>query len=295
MTIAKRVFLFLIVNILIVTTLSILMSVLGVQPYLTGQGLDIASLTVFCLVWGFGGAFISLALSRVMAKWIMGVRLIKQDSGSSEQWIVDMVRRISTEANLPKVPEVGIFESDSPNAFATGPTKSRALVAVSTGLLRQMNRNEVEGVLAHEIAHIANGDMVTLTLIQGVVNAFVMFFARIIAWSLAQMVEGEKRGMIQFATTMVLEIAFSLLGMIVVAAFSRHREFRADRGGAQLVGSSKMVSALVSLRNSVEGAEKTPSSLAAFQISSGKGRGLLALISTHPPLDERIRRLQSGQ
>ncbi len=295
MAIGKRILLFILTNALIVISISVVLNLLGVQPYLTAKGIDYQSLAAFCLVWGFAGAFISLALSRVMAKWMMKVRVIDPASMvSEERWLLDAVSRFSNHVGLPKVPEVGVYESGDPNAFATGPTKARALVAVSTGLLRRLNRSEVEGVLAHEVAHIANGDMVTMTLVQGVVNAFVMFFARIVAWSLSQFVGEEKRGIVNFAAVLVFDIAFGLLGMMVVAAFSRHREFRADGGGASLVGKQKMVAALKSLQNVVQVEGHAPQSMAAFKISATRKRGLLALISTHPPLEVRIRRLQAG-
>lgn len=292
---AKRIVLFVLTNILILVSISIVLKVLGVEPYLTAKGIDYQSLAVFCLVWGFGGAFISLGLSRLMAKWMMRVRTIASDSTSQEdRWLLDTVSHLSNQAGLPKVPEVGIYESDDANAFATGPTKSRALIAVSTGLLRRMSRSEVEGVLAHEVAHIANGDMVTMTLIQGVVNAFVMFFARIVAWTVSQFLDEEKRGIANFVAVIIFEIAFSLLGMLVVSAFSRYREFRADNGGANLVGKGKMVAALQSLRRSVEPSTVSPQAVAMLQISGARKGGLLALLSTHPPLEERIERLKAS-
>ena len=295
MAIGKRIILFILTNALIVVSISLVLNLLGVQPYLTAKGVDYKSLAAFCLVWGFGGAFMSLALSRVMAKWLMKVKVINPASTASEErWLLDAVSSFSNHAGLPKVPEVGIYESDDPNAFATGPTKSRALVAVSTGLLRRMNRAEVEGVLAHEIAHVANGDMVTMTLVQGVVNALVMFFARIVAWSFSQFVDEEKRGIVNFVAVLVFDIAFGLLGMVVVAAFSRHREFRADGGGANLVGKPKMIAALKSLQQAVHFEAEAPQSIAALKISSTRKGGLMALISTHPPLEERINRLQSA-
>lgn len=193
MRIAKRVFLFLTVNVLIMVTISLVLNLLGVQPYLTAKGIDYSSLAIFCLLWGFGGAFISLALSKVMAKWMMGVKILdpKTVSGANDRWLIQTVHQLAAKAGLQKMPEVGIYESEELNAFATGPTKNRSLVAVSTGLLDRMDRGEVEGVLGHEIAHIANGDMVTMTLVQGVVNAFVMFFARILAFAVSQLVDEE--------------------------------------------------------------------------------------------------------
>lgn len=294
MAIGKRIFLFLIVNVLIITSISIVLSVLGVQPYLTAKGIDYQSLMIFCLIWGFGGAFISLGLSRIMAKWMMGVKVIDPASNAQdERWLLDTVGRLSHRAGLAKVPEVGIYQSAEVNAFATGPSKSRALVAVSSGLMQRMNRADVEGVLAHEVAHVANGDMVTMTLVQGIVNAFVMFFARTLAWAASQFFDEEKRGIVNFVAVLLFEVAFSLLGMIVVAAFSRHREFRADGGGAELVGKPKMAAALRSLSNLVHIEKEAQPAMAALKISSSNKTGLLALISTHPPLEERIKRLEA--
>lgn len=295
MTMGKRVLLFIMTNALIVLSISLVLNILGVQPYLTAQGIDYKSLAIFCLIWGFGGAFISLALSKTIAKWSMKVKIVPPTATSvQERWLLDTVARLSNQAGLQKVPEVGIYLSHELNAFATGPTKARSLVAVSSGLLQNMSQQEAEGVLAHEVAHVANGDMVTMTLVQGVVNAFVMFFARILAWTVSQFVEEDKRWIVNFAAVLIFDIAFGLLGMIAVAAFSRQREFRADSGGARLAGKHKMVAALKSLQNSIPGANSAPQSIAAFQISGSKRGGLLALISTHPPLEERIKRLQNA-
>lgn len=292
MAMLKRIVLFMLVNALVVVTISIVLNLLGVRPYLTASGIDYNALMAFCLVWGMGGAFISLALSRIMAKWMMGVRVIDpQRATYQEQELVNMVYSLARQANLPKMPEVGIYDSPEVNAFATGPTKSRSLVAVSSGLLGRMDRNQVEGVLAHEVAHVANGDMVTMTLLQGIVNAFVMFFARIIAFALSQNVREENRHMVNMLVTIGLEILFSFLGMIVVAYFSRLREYRADKGGASYAGREKMVSALQGLRRTIELSEPDNSAVATLKIST-KG-GLLALLSTHPPLEDRIARLQS--
>ena len=242
MKIAKRVFLFVAVNVLVVATISVVLSLLGVRPYLTARGLDLTSLAVFCLVWGFGGAFISLGLSRVMAKWGMGVKLIDPARPTPERRSSSQtVHRLAQAAGLRAMPQVGVYDSDEVNAFATGPTKNRALVAVSTGLLRRLRRDEVEGVLGHEIAHVANGDMVTMTLVQGVVNAFTMFLARVLAFFVAQLFrrdddEGGVSHLVYFVATLVFDIAFSILGSVVVAWFSRLREFRADAGGAQARG-----------------------------------------------------------
>ena len=224
---------------------------------------------------------------------MMGVKIIDMNTTvPEERWLLDSVMRLSGQAGLSVPPQVGVYPSDELNAFATGPSKSRSLVAVSTGLIKRMSRSEAEGVLAHEVAHIANGDMVTMTLVQGVVNAFVMFFARIFAWLLSQFVDEEKRGIVNFIAVLVFDIAFSLLGMLVVAAFSRRREYRADSGGARLVGQSKMVAALESLQRNIQPTAEAHQSMAALQISASRKGGLLALISTHPPLEDRIRRLK---
>jgi len=295
---AKRIVLFLLTNILVVVTISVLLQVLGIRPYLTAQGIDYGNLIAFCLVWGMGGAFISLGLSRFMAKRMMGVQVIDPSTRDPEaQTLVQTVHRLAQAAGLP-MPEVGMYESPEPNAFATGPTKSRALVAVSTGLLRRMDRSEVEGVLGHEMTHVANGDMVTMTLLQGVVNAFVMFLSRAIAWAVVQATrrsDDEREagfasyGMV-FAIQMVLEIVFMVLGSLVIAAFSRWREFRADAGGARLAGRQNMIGALQALQRTVEGVEHAPPAIAAFRISNPGGFG--RMFASHPPLEERIARLE---
>ena len=279
----KRISLFLIVNLLVVLTISIVLQMLGVGPYLSARGIDYGSLAAFCLVWGMGGAFVSLSLSRVMAKWSMGVKLL--ESGE----LVETVHALSRRAGLTTMPEVGVYDSPEPNAFATGPTRSRALVAVSTGLLDSMSRDELEGVLAHEVAHIANGDMVTMTLIQGVVNAFVMFLARAIAFALSRNSDRDHRGMDRL-TVFALEIVLGILGMVVVAWFSRQREFRADAGSARLGGREKMIAALRALQRRFEPHDEQEA-YATLKIAGGRG-GLMALISTHPPLAERIEALR---
>lgn len=300
----KRIFLFLLVNILVVVTISIVASLLGVNRYMGPYGLNYGTLAGFCLVWGMGGAFISLALSRVFAKFAMGVSVINPaQCTSEEQALYQLVSQLAYKANLPATPEVGVYESDEFNAFATGPTKRRSLVAVSRGLLEGMNRTEVEGVLAHEIAHIANGDMVTMTLLQGVINAFVMFFARVIAFFVTQAVREETRPLVNMVVVIALEIVFSLFGMLVVAWFSRQREFRADAGGARLAGKTGMISALVALKQYVErmqmaheeqAAPQAPQAVATLQISNPRG-GWFALFATHPPLEDRIAALRSAQ
>jgi heat shock protein HtpX len=298
MKIAKRIFLFALVNILIVVTLLLVLNALGIKPSLGENTLDVASLATFCLIYGFVAAFISLALSRVMAKWMMGVQVIQSDTTNPcERELRERVHALARAAGLKRMPEVGTYESPELNAFATGPTKNRALVAVSTGLLATMDDDAVEGVLAHEVAHIANGDMVTMTLVQGVVNAFVMFLARVLAWFASQFVEENKRGVVQVAIVLALEIGLGFLGMIVVAFFSRQREFRADAGGASLAGPPKMIAALRDLKRAyhqdVEEAvdDGRAPAFASLKIS-GKAGSFLRLLSTHPDLDERIRRLE---
>lgn len=284
----KRIVLFILTNILVVMTISLLLNLLGVRPYMTANGIDMGQLAIFCLVWGMGGSLISLAMSRMSAKWMMSVKVIPRTS-SEYAWVVLMVEHLAQKAGLPKMPEVGIYESPEVNAFATGPSKRRSLVAFSTGLLGSMNKNEIEGVAAHEIAHIANGDMVTMTLLQGVVNAFVMFFARIIGYVVSQNVREENRHTVQMLVTFVLDMALGILGMIVVCAFSRHREFRADRGGAQYAGKQDMIGALQRLASNTRRYDEQPA-LAALKISGGVGK----LFATHPPLEERIAALQNA-
>lgn len=300
MAFMKRLFLFLAVNFAVVITLSVLLNVLGVRPYLTSYGLDYGQLMVFCLVWGMGGAFISLGLSRLMAKWMMGVQVIDPDTRDSKlQELVQTVYGLARGAKLSKMPEVGIYDSPEVNAFATGPTRSRALVAVSTGLLRRMSHDEVHGVLGHEVAHIANGDMVTMTLVQGVVNAFVMFLSRVIAFAISQMGrsrddrEGGFSPMTFYLVQFVLEIVFMILGSIVVATFSRYREFRADKGGAVLAGRDNMIKALQALQRTYELVDSNAQpAVQSLKISSRPG-GIMRLFSTHPPLEERIARLET--
>lgn len=290
----KRFFWFFAVNILIIATISIVTSLLGLDRHMTARGINYETLALYCLVWGMGGAFISLALSKVIAKWTMGVQIIDPDKAvGMERELVQTVFQFAQKAGISKMPDVGIYESYDINAFATGPTKNRSLVAVSTGLLQRMNKNEIEGVLAHEVAHIANGDMVTMTLIQGIVNAFVMFFARIIAFFVSQSVREENRAMVNFFVVIVCQILLGILGSMAVSWFSRFREFRADAGGAHLAGTPKMIAALQSLQRSYGqmDAASAPESIAAFRISN-KGHGLSRFFSTHPTLEDRIQRLQ---
>lgn len=296
MRIGKRVFLFFAVNILIIATITTITSLLGLQPYLSAQGINYEALMAFCIIWGFGGALISLALSRVMAKWMMGVQVIDPKTNNPElRDLVERVHGFAKRAGIEKMPEVGIYEGAELNAFATGPSKNRSLVAVSSGLLRGMNRNEVDGVLAHEVAHIANGDMVTMTLVQGVVNAFVMFFARVIAFFASQFVSEDKRPWVNFGVVILLEIVLGILGMLVVAFVSRMREFRADQGGAKLASRDNMIAALERLKLNYQlPASDEGSAIATLKIS-GKSSSFLHLFSTHPDLDVRIAALKSGR
>jgi len=290
----KRVLLFLVTNLAIMVVLSIVLSLLGFGGYLGTDGqLLIGPLMVFCLVWGMGGALISLMISRMVAKWVMGIKLVNGQTGNEQlDWFHSTVENLARQANLP-MPQVGYYESEDVNAFATGPSKKRSLVAVSTGLLRTMKREEAAAVLGHELGHIANGDMVTMTLIQGVVNAFVMFFARIIAFAVRQVVHEKIAWMVSFAVRIVMEIVLGILGMLVTSWFSRQREFRADAAGAALAGRENMVAALERLRTTVERVDTAHPSLAAMKISGRKG--WLHAFSTHPPLEVRIEALRAGR
>jgi heat shock protein HtpX len=282
----KRIFLFLVTNLLIVLTLTVVVSLLGVAG-----GPDIGSLAVMCLIWGMGGAFISLQLSRWIAKRATGVHLVDGRTGDSQlDWLYQTVERLTRQANLP-MPEVGVYESMEVNAFATGPSKSRSLVAVSAGLMRTMRPEEVEGVLAHEVAHIANGDMVTMTLLQGVMNAFVMFLARVIASVITRSDDGRRGGGSYFLVVIVLQIVLGILGSLVTAWFSRYREFRADAGGAQLAGRQRMLSALQRLASYRDAVDTSHQALATMKINGVPGWA--ALFSTHPPLEDRISALQN--
>ena len=286
----KRIFLFLATNIAIMVTLMTVLSLLGFSGYLTATGIDYAALMVFSLVWGFGGAAISLLMSRWMAKMAMGVQLVDGRTGQAElDWLHQTVASLARKASLP-MPEVGIYDSAEVNAFATGPSKRSSLVAVSSGLMRSMRREEIEGVLAHELSHVQNGDMVTMTLIQGVVNAFSIFFSRVIANIVRQLVDERISGLVFFVTTIVFDIVFSLLGMMVVAWFSRAREFRADAGAAVLSDRNKMIAALQRLQANQALVDTSQPQLATMKINGAKG--FMALMSTHPPLEERIAALQ---
>ncbi len=288
----KRIVLFLATNLAVVLVLTVVLNVLGVGNAVSAQGINVGALAVFSLVVGFTGSIISLLMSKPMAKWSTGARVIDQPANSTELWLVNTVRQLSERAGIG-MPEVAVYDGE-PNAFATGAFKNSALVAVSTGLLQGMNRDEVEAVLGHEVAHIANGDMITLTLIQGVVNTFVVFLARVVGFFVDKVLlrnEGRGPGIGYMATVFVCEILFGLVASIIVAWFSRKREFRADAGSATLLGSAvPMQNALARLGGLAPGA--LPSSMSASGISGG-GSGWGALFSTHPPMEERIAALQA--
>ncbi len=288
----KRILLFLITNFAILFVASITLRLLGIEPWLDAQGINFASLLVFGALIGFGGAFVSLAMSKWMAKKMMGVKVIEQPRGEVETWLVETVRRQAQLANIG-MPEVGYFESPDPNAFATGANRNKALVAVSSGLVNRMSREEVEAVLGHEISHVANGDMVTLTLIQGVVNTFVFVFSRVIGSVVDKVVFGNRDGHGPgfWITTIVAQLVLSFLATMVVMWFSRQREFRADSGGARLAGRNSMIGALEALKRNHPHA--LPDQMAAFGIAGGLGQGLRKLFMSHPPLDERIAALRS--
>ena len=296
---AKRIFLFLVLNFLVIFMITIVLNIFNIRPFLSAHGIDYTSLMIFCLIWGMGGAFISLALSRKMAKWMMGVKTIDPATRDPRlRQLVDTVHRLASRAGLPALPEVGIFNSNEANAFATGPTRARALVAVSTGLLNRMNDKEVEAVLGHEISHVANGDMVTMTLLQGVVNAFVMFLARVLAYVVSGLGKNRENNsggsyMSYILFVYLFEFVFMILGSLVVATYSRHREFRADAGGARLAGKESMIAALKALQNlqEIKDPKENPA-MAAFKISHPSKRGLLRLFATHPPIEERIEKLR---
>lgn len=294
-------------NILVVLTISVILNILGVQPYLSNAGLNIKSLMIFCLVWGMGGAFISLLLSKTMAKWTMGVKIIDPNTmDMNARELVSTVHRYAKAAGLTKMPEVGVYESPEVNAFATGPTRSNSLVAVSRGLINQMDKRSLEGVIGHEVSHIANGDMVTMTLLQGVINAFVMALARVIAFAISNALRSdrnEERGgglgpLAYMATVFVLEMVFMILGSMVLMWFSRQREFRADAGSAKVAGKDAMLSALKSLQTmtnlnlQVEKQMPAQPAFASMKIAETKRLSITHLFRSHPSLEERIARLE---
>ena len=288
----KRIFLFVMTNLAVVLVLGIIVNILGLNRFITAQGLNLTSLLGFALIMGFGGAFISLLISKPVAKWSSGVKVIKEPQNADEAWIVDTVKKFADKAQIG-MPEVGIFEG-APNAFATGAFKNSALVAVSTGLLQGMTKEEIEAVIGHEVAHIANGDMVTMTLIQGVMNTFVVFLSRVIGYAVDSFLrkgsDSTGPGIGYWVTTIVMDIVLGFAAHMVVSWFSRHREFRADAGAAQLMGRPQpMMNALARLGGMVPG--ELPKSVAAMGITGSIGK----LFSTHPPIEERIAALKNAQ
>ncbi|PID42326.1 MAG: protease HtpX [Proteobacteria bacterium] len=292
----KRIALFLATNLAVVLVASITLNLLGVGRYLDAQGgLNLQALLVFCAVFGFAGSFVSLFLSKMMAKWSTGTVIITQPRNGAEQWLVETVKELADKADIG-MPEVGVFPAQQSNAFATGWNKNDALVAVSAGLMSRMDKAEIKAVLAHEIGHVANGDMVTLSLIQGVVNTFVMFFARIIGYVVDKAVFKTENGhgFGFYIVVFVAEIVLGILASAIVMWFSRKREFRADEMGARLAGTPSMISALQRLKAESEVPDQMPDSLTAFGITRGLKGGLAQLFSSHPPLDDRIRALQQA-
>ncbi len=287
----KRIFLFVMTNLAVMVVLGIVASLTGANRFMGANGLDLTTLMMFSLIMGFGGAIISLLISKPVAKWSSGVRVINQPQNADEAWIVETVRKFADKAGIG-MPEVGIFDGE-PNAFATGAFKNSALVAVSTGLLQGMTREEVEAVIGHEVAHIANGDMVTMTLIQGVMNTFVVFISRVVGYFVDKVIlknNNDGPGIGYYVTTIVMDIVLGFVAAIIVAWFSRQREFRADAGAAQLMNRKQpMINALARLGGMTPG--ELPKSMAAMGIAGGIGK----LFSTHPPIEERIAALQNAQ
>lgn len=292
----KRILLFVVTNVLVIMTISIVTTALGLHNYLTAYGLDYKNLAIFCAIWGMAGSFISLLLSKAMAKFALGVVIINAKSATREErFLLDIVQAYSQRLHLPKMPEVGIYHSPELNAFATGPSKGNALVAVSSGLLAQMNPDEIDGVIGHEMTHIANGDMVTMTLLQGIVNAFALFLSRVLAYvvsmALSKNQDNEESPSFLIYNFLIIafDILFTFLGSLVVAAFSRWREYRADAGGARLAGRNKMVAALKRLQSAMSYEDDRAPSMAALKITHRPS--WLELFSSHPPLEKRIERL----
>ena len=300
MAFAKRIVLFLLLNFLVIAMISLILSFFNIQPFLSQYGINYKSLMIYCLIWGMGGALISLALSKQMAKWAMGVQIINPNTNDPElKELVVTVHSLAKKANI-SLPEVGIYRSNEVNAFATGPSQKHSLVAVSTGLLQRMKDVEVRAVLGHEITHIANGDMVTMTLLQGVVNAFVMFLSRVLAYAFSGLGRNRSSGGGSYGSYIafmwLFEIVFMILGSMLIAAYSRWREFRADRGGAKLAGKDNMIDALKTLRvlQEIRDPRTEQPAYAAFKISNQAKKGMVRLFSSHPPLEERIERLKKG-
>jgi len=294
MGLIKRFGLFLILNLLVILSVSLILYVFNVQPFLQARGIDYYSLMIFCLVWGMVGSIISLMLSKTMARLLIGIKML-----DTSHPITQRVYRLAQIAGLKKMPEVGIFEASNINAFATGPSRNNSLVAVSTGLVDQLNENELDGVLAHEISHIMNGDMVTMSLLQGLINAFVMFLARVFAFFMtsATRSRGSRRSspFVFFMWVMLFQTIFMMLGYVVLAYFSRKREYKADAGGASIAGSNNMIAALQKLQTTMETKDNPKlESVKMLQISARPKR-FAAIFSTHPPLEKRIEALKNLQ
>ncbi|MDH5301811.1 MAG: protease HtpX [Gammaproteobacteria bacterium] len=293
----KRILLFVLTNLAVILVAGITLRLLGVDSVLDeqGAGLNLNNLLIFAAVFGFGGSFVSLLLSKWTAKKMMGVHVIEQPRNQTEQWLFDIVRRQAKEAGIG-MPEVGIYDSPEINAFATGASRNKALVAVSSGLLRNMTPDEAEAVLGHEVAHVANGDMITLALIQGVVNTFVIFLARVIGHTVDRVVFKNENGhgIAYFVTSFIAEMILGILASAIVMWFSRQREFRADAGGARLAGRQKMIAALERLQAGANQPSMMPDQMAAFGINSGLATGLKKMFTSHPPLSERIAALRAA-
>lgn len=284
------------VNVGIILTLSLIFQLTGLNRYMFAYGVNYTGLAVFCLFWGMGGAIISLLLSKTIVKFVMGVKVVRPGEGDvTVQNLHKILAKVSANAGIKKTPEFGIYKSPEMNAFATGPSESRALVAVSSGLIQNMTDDEIEGVLGHEIAHIKNGDMVTMTLLQGIVNALVMFLARIIAFAIVNSTsrDGERSYGFRFMIIIACELVLGFFGVLVTSWFSRKREFRADLGGARYSSPQKMLAALEALKRKFEPVDARAPQLAALKISTGRRRGFLSLMATHPPMDDRIKSLRA--
>lgn len=294
----SRIGMFLITNIAVLAVLSISMRVLGIDQMLASDdmGINMTGLLVMAAIIGFAGSFISLALSKWMAKRSMGVQIIDQPANNQQRWLLETVRRQAEMANIG-MPEVGVFDSPQPNAFATGMNRNNALVAVSTGLLQSMKQDEVEAVLGHEISHVANGDMITMGLIQGVLNTFVIFISRVLGTFVDRVVFKNERGfgIGYFVVSIIAELILGVFAAMIAAWFSRHREFRADAGGAKLAGTQKMIAALQRLQMAQQEKTAMPGEFAAFGISGGLKHGIAAMLMTHPPLEKRIEALRNSQ
>lgn len=294
----KRIGLFLLTNIAVIVVASITLSLLGVGSFLdeSGTNLDLQSLLIFCFVFGMAGAGVSLLLSKKMAVWTTGVKIIDMPSNQQERWLMDTTRELADRAGIG-MPDVGIFPMEQSNAFATGANRNKALMAVSSGMLQRFDRNELRAVIGHEIAHIANGDMITMTLLQGVINTFVMFLARVAGFVVDRVILKNERGLGigYYITTIVMEILLMILASVIIMYFSRVREFKADAYAAKLTRKEDMIGALRSLKREMNIPDQMPESLNAFGINSGKRQGIKALFMTHPPLDARIAALERLQ